>query len=282
MAHCPILTVAEHSPRSRHGTAHAKLSSVKIVAWQTLIRSMQAVFMGNLGSRGRHDELTRTSANGRLKESWNLWLSGSLAVAALVHALIFAFWPDASIDGEAYRRGSPATILAIGTAPEARIPLPPADLRIRVPDIPIVASVEMETLEELAVSLPTFHEPSLSHRSALVPSSIVNPDRWLDYESFAPFLSYPRIRNEREMERFLSRHYEPLLQLTGASGVVHVAFWIDEGGEVWKAELAESSGFRVLDGLAMRLSGLLRFSPAMRLGQPVRVQVRVPIIFRET
>jgi TonB family protein len=238
--------------------------------------------MSSGGPRGRHDDRTRTSANDRLKESWNLWLSGALAVAALTHVLIFAFWPHATIDGEAYRRGSPATILAIGAAPEVRIPLPNADFPIRIPDIPVVAPVEVETLRELAVSLPTFHDPSLSHHPALVPGAITNPDRWLDYERFAPFLSYPRIRNEREVERFLSRHYEPLLQLTGASGVVQVAFWIDEGGKVWKAELAESSGYRVLDGLAMRLSGLLRFSPAMRLGQPVRVQVRVPIIFRET
>jgi TonB family protein len=238
--------------------------------------------MGMRSAGGRHGRGPHTSANERLKESWNLWLYGSLAMAAVAHALVFAFWPDSVIDEEAYRRGSPATILAIGAAPEAPIPLPPADLRVRAPALPVIAPVEVETLPALAVSLPTFHEPSLTDRSALVPGPIVNPDRWLDYESFASYLSYPRIRNEREVERFLSRHYEPLLQLTGASGVVQVAFWIDEGGEVWRAELAESSGFRVLDSLAMRLSGLLRFSPAMRLGQPVRVQVRVPIIFRES
>jgi TonB family protein len=247
-----------------------------------LIRSSQAVIMGALSSGGRHDQAPRTSANDRLKKSWNLWLYGSLAGAAMVHALVFTFWPVATIDQEAYRRGSPATILVVGAAPEVRTPLPPADLHISAPAIPIIAPVEVETLQTPVVSLPTFHEPVFAHRPAVVPGSIVNPDRWLDYESFAPYLSYPRIRNEQEVERFLSRHYEPLLQLTGASGVVQVAFWIDEGGEVWKAELAESSGFRVLDGLAMRLSGLLRFSPAMRLGQPVRVQVRVPITFRDT
>jgi TonB family protein len=237
--------------------------------------------MGALSSDGRHGHPPRTSANDRLKKSWNLWLYGSLAGGALLHALVFALWPDATIDQEAYRRGSPATILAIGAAPELRAPLSPVDPRIRIPAIPTIAPVEADTLPTLVVALPSFREPLLSDRPALVPGPIVNPDRWLDYESFAPYLSYPRIRNELEVERFLSRHYEPLLQLTGASGVVQVAFWIDEGGEVWKAELAESSGFRVLDGLAMRLSGLLRFSPAMRLGQPVRVQVRVPIIFRE-
>ncbi|CAN5757268.1 hypothetical protein BH23GEM6_BH23GEM6_25820 [soil metagenome] len=221
-------------------------------------------------------------ANERFKAVWNRCLVGSMIVAAALHAVLLVSWPETTIDTEAFRRGSPATVLSMGAAPEVRVPSPPGDIRVSTPKLPAMADVEIELRSDVAVSLPMFDDPALSDLAALVPTARENPEHWLDYENFAPFVSYPRVRNEGEVQHFLRRHYEPLLNLTGASGVVQVAFWIDEGGEVWKAEIAESSGYRSLDRLAMRLSNLLRFSPATRLGQPVRVHVRVPIIFRET
>jgi|GEM_PF-3844563 len=221
-------------------------------------------------------------ANERFKDHWNACLAGSLIVAGILHAVLLLSWPETTIETEAFRSGSPATVLSMGAAPEVRIPSPPAELRVAPPRLPSMADIEVDIRSDVAVSLPMFEDPALADLAALVPTARENPEHWLDYENFAPFVSYPRVRNEGEVQNFLERHYEPLLNLTGASGVVQVAFWIDEGGEVWKAEIAESSGYRSLDRLAMRLSNLLRFSPATRLGQPVRVHVRVPIIFRET
>jgi TonB family protein len=220
-------------------------------------------------------------ANDRLKRGWNRWLAGSIALAAVIHVVVLVTWPERAVDERYIRSGSPVEALSLGAAPELRIPLAPAEIRIRVPQIPVVAEPEVELFGELSASLPHFEDPALADLAALIPHTRSNPDRWFDYENFAPYLSYPRIRNVAEVQRFLSRHYDSLLQLTGATGVVQIAFWIDEGGEVWRAEVAESSGYRSLDRLALRLSNLLRFAPATRLGQPVRVQVRVPIIFRD-
>jgi TonB family protein len=106
-------------------------------------------------------------------------------------------------------------------------------------------------------------------------------EEFLDYESISAFVMAPQIRNTGEMRKYLERHYQPILEFTGATGVVQLHFWIDEKGSVARAEIASSSGSRSLDRLAIRVSRILRFAPAMRLGRPVRVLVRLPITFRE-
>jgi TonB family protein len=242
----------------------------------------KAVSMSSSHTSPGRSQAPAQRANERFKAGWNACLAGSLITAGFLHAVLLYTWPESTIEVEAFRSGSPTTMLSLGAAPEIRVPSAPSDVHVSAPKIPSMADVQIELRSEVAVSLPTFDDPALTDIAALVPTAHANPEHWLDYENFAPFVSYPRVRNEGEVQHFLQRHYEPLLNLTGASGVVQVAFWIDEGGEVWKAEIAESSGYRSLDRLAMRLSNLLRFSPATRLGQPVRVQVRVPIIFRET
>ena len=90
----------------------------------------------------------------------------------------------------------------------------------------------------------------------------------------------PEIRNREELKRFLETQYQRIFEYSGATGVVQVAFWIDESGMVEKAEILKSSGVRSLDRLALRLSRVLRFRPAMMAGRPVRSLVHVPITFR--
>lgn len=82
------------------------------------------------------------------------------------------------------------------------------------------------------------------------------------------------------MRRFLERGYQPIYRYSGATGVVHVTFWINEGGLVERAEVLESSGSRSLDRLALRVSRVMRFRPAMMAGRPVRILVHIPFTFR--
>ena len=228
-------------------------------------------------ARGR-----RLSANERLKQGWNGSLALSLGAAVAFHLLLFAFWPETRIATEQFRRGNPATLVAVGSAPEVPVPRAPDEVRIERPSVPIVSEVALEPIADPAISLPDMYHPAMTDLLALVSVRQDSPDHWFDYEKFGPFLVYPRIRNETELRSHLQQRYTPLLRSTGASGVVMVAFWIDEDGSVKRTELAESSGYRSLDRLALQLSNLVRFSPALRMGQPVRVQVRLPIIFRET
>jgi TonB family protein len=221
------------------------------------------------------------SANERLKQGWDGIFRSALGVAAIFHLLLFTFWPKATVELESLGRGSPAEMVHVGSAPEVRVPAPPEEVRIAAPQLPTVAPVEIDPLSEAAIPLPEIFDPALSEVISLVPTH-ANPDRWYDYEKFGPYLVHPRVRNEGEMRRFLERRYNPLLQVSGVTGVVMMSLWIDELGQVARAEISESSGVRALDRLAIQVSDLVRFSPALRLGQPVRVQVRMPIVFRST
>src|SRR5690606_741402 len=133
--------------------------------------------------------------------------------------------------------------------------LPAAPPAIAAPALPTVNELRLELPADLAGPLPTVGE--LAREDLIAPPVISVRDEWLDYESFAPILVAPYVRNRAEMRRFLERHYRPIVEFSGAQGVVMVLFWVDEEGGVARAEVAESSGSRSLDRLAVRLGGVL-------------------------
>lgn len=218
----------------------------------------------------------RRTANDRLKSLWGPWFSGSILAAVLVHAAVLTLWPTEQAAFRSLSRGETPRIVSLRVpgvedvtrAPEA----------IGTPELPTVDELQLDLPVDVAGPLPSFSDPALEE--AFSPPVLTLRDEWLDYANFAPILVAPFIENRSEMRTFLERNYLPILEFTGAQGVVQVHFWIDEHGGVARAEVAESSGSRSLDRLAMRLSRILRFSPALRLGQPVRVLVRLPITFR--
>jgi TonB family protein len=221
----------------------------------------------------------RPSANDQMKRAWGVCLWSSMLLAVVLHAATLLYWPEAKVYTAASRSGEAPRAIALAVPGAQNVaPAPPEIVR---PELPTVDDPRLEIAENLAVGpLPSFSDPEVE--TPITPPTFTLRDEWLDYEHFAPFLVAPSIRNQAEMKRFLERHYSPILEFTGAQGVVQVHFWINEDGGVSRAEVAESSGSRSLDRLAMRLSRVLRFTPALRLGQPVRVLVRLPITFRET
>lgn len=223
---------------------------------------------------------TRLSANERLKRGWNARLGVGMLAAVALHAGVLAFWPTMQVSFERQTLQSETPrMLALQSAPEVRLPEAPDLGKVFKPVPPSLEELALDLAMDAEVPLPVLEDPAL--REAMVPVLNSPMDvEWVDYERFAPLLVRPEIRNRNEVQRYLQRHYTPILEFSGATGVVQVQFWIDERGAVHKAELATSSGRRVLDRLAMRLTSVLRFSPALRLGQPVRVQVVLPITFR--
>lgn len=220
----------------------------------------------------------RATANDRLKRMWGVYLWSSILLAAVFHAGTMKYWPQTRVYTAVPLRGEASRIVALSVPGVQNIAAPPKE--IVLPELPTV-DTRVELPEDLPIGpLPTFADPLVEDRIA--PPVYTLRDEWLDYEHFAPFMVAPAIRNQTEMKRFLERHYVPILEMTGAQGIVQVHFWVNEDGGVSRAEVARSSGSRSLDRLAVRLSQVLRFSPAMRLGRPVRVLVRVPIVFRET
>lgn len=222
-------------------------------------------------------------ANDRLKDRWNACLCGSLVMATLAHAAVFLWLPETETRIDRWS-GAAATqpvmsALAMRGAPAVAVPHAP-ELEVQPPAPPTAELLELELgLDDMpVVPAPVLAEAVLDEITPPVLTHL--EEQWLDYEQFAPFVVRPELRNPSELKRFLQRYYQPILDFSGAAGVVQVLFWIDETGAVEKAEVAESSGYRSLDRLATRVSGILRFAPALRAGRPVRILVRLPIVFR--
>lgn len=220
----------------------------------------------------------RVPANDRLKRRWSAAFWTSMLAAVAVHAAALGFGPRVHLATRTAARLEAAHVVSFRIPGVQEVSHAPG--AIAAPEIPTVADLDLDLTLEGVGLLPTFTDADVA--PPVAPPVYTLRDEWLDYESFAPILVAPSIRNRVEMRRFLETNYRPIVEFSGAQGVVMVHFWVDETGSVARAEVAQSSGSRSLDRLAMRVSRILRFSPAMRLGRPVRVLVRLPITFRQT
>lgn len=224
------------------------------------------------------------TANDRLKRSWNRNLWGATAVGVALHAGVLILVPAGGIDIPLRERLTEAEIVRMVNLVEEIIPPAPELSELAVPELPVLApfAFELELIPSTDPDLlvPDFGDFDLSGQALLPPPPVGADDGYLDYRTFAAYVVRPEIRNRTELKRFLERSYQPIYEYTGDTGVVQVSFWINEGGMVEKAEISKSSGSRSLDRLALRLSRVLRFRPAMMAGRPVRIMVHVPITFR--
>lgn len=219
------------------------------------------------------------TANDRLKSRWRpiLWSATTLGVAA--HAAVLFALPDVQVDvGGSPPSATPAQLLQLVSVADIEF-RDFTEAAIAVPAIPRMDPLDLDIELETPLELPDFSEFAEVDQN-LVPPIRTTRDEWLDYKAFAPYVVRPEIRNRAELKQFLQRHYQRIFEYSGATGVVQVSFWIDEAGAVQKAEILKSSGVRSLDRLALRLSRVLRFRPAMMAGRPIRILVHVPITFR--
>lgn len=230
-------------------------------------------------SRASEARFTAT-ANERLKRSWGRCLWGAISLGAALHAAVLVYTPEVEVPLEERSALSPAQLMHVATVFDAG-PTPPApDILIPRPALPTdLGNLDPNITLDPADFLLEFDFFDPTDRN-LAPPLQTERDEWLEYKQFAPFVVRPEIRNRTELKRFLERNYQRIYEYSGDTGVVQITFWIDEGGMVEKAEIAQSSGSRSLDRLALRLSRVLRFRPAMLAGRPVRILVNVPITFR--
>ncbi len=73
--------------------------------------------------------------------------------------------------------------------------------------------------------------------------------------------------------------YPPLARKRGYEGEVVVRLLVSPGGKVDKVVLIRSSGYSILDRVAVRTLRRWRFKPAMKDGSPISYWVEVPVIF---
>ena len=90
----------------------------------------------------------------------------------------------------------------------------------------------------------------------------------------------PSVANPEALRSALERAYPGILRDAGIGGTVGLLVRIDAHGRVLEAKIGHSSGYRALDDAALRVSGILRFHPALNRDTPVSVWVRIPVTFQ--
>jgi protein TonB len=217
-------------------------------------------------------ESMKATANDRLKQSFNNWFWGSVAVAALLHFGIFAFFPD--LQAEDIRTEEQA-LQSIDLPPEIEIPPPPQ--AIQRPATPVVSDAVID--EDITIASTTFESNPIENLPPPPSSSAAGAEDLSKAPTFTPMTVRPELRNSAEVQRALVRNYPPLLRDAGIGGQATVWFFIDENGRVIKTQLSKPSGYTALDEAALDVAKIMQFSPAYNRDKKVPVWVEIPVVF---
>lgn len=213
---------------------------------------------------------TANTANDRFKNGFNNWFWGSIFAAAVVHFMIFAFWPEMATADASF---STEELEAIELPPEIEIPPPPE--QIARPATPVVGDAEID--EDITIASTSFEDNPIDNLPP--PPTATASEDISAAPRFTPFTVRPELRNRTEVQRALERNYPPLLRDSGIGGTTLVWFFIDENGRVVKTQLNKSSGYDALDQAAMKVADVMEFSAALNRDKKVPVWVAIPIVF---
>lgn len=192
-------------------------------------------------------------------------------MAALLHFLLLAFWPemkaqDVSTDS---RR-----IEAIDIPREFGIPPPPE--QIQQPAVPVL-STDVSLSEDITVPETIFREHPASE---LPPPPSGGGVDVSDRPVFTPYDVKPEIRNRKDLQRLLERNYPPMLGDAGIGGTTVLHVFIDETGSVENTQIRTSSGYEALDEAARAVTEQIQFTPALNRDQRVPVWVQIPVTWQ--
>lgn len=211
------------------------------------------------------------AANDRLKEAFGAWFWRSLALAALLHFLVFALWPAMEAADVAFTSD---TLQQVDIPPEFEIPPPPEEI-VR-PAIPVL-SANLDIPDDISIGPTTFDDNPIG----TLPPPPLGQTNVSDQPAFTPYEVKPELRNRSEFARELERGYPSMLREAGIGGTVLLWVRIDETGAVRETRLITSSGHDSLDRLAQDLMReTARFSPALNRDQRVPVWIQLPVTFQ--
>ncbi|MFW6207012.1 MAG: energy transducer TonB [Gemmatimonadota bacterium] len=209
-----------------------------------------------------------TTANDRFKRSFASRLSGSIIVATVLHALIFALFPEMTAADVAH---DPDVLEILETPPEVDIPDAPEPLT--KPAVP-VPTVDVPADVTIAPTVPD--DGGFGEMPPPPDAPAAGPN---DAPRLTPFTVRPEVKNRDRVARALLREYPPLLRDTGIGGRVVVWFFIDEGGQVQETRIHETFGQPSLDAAALDVAEVFEFSPALNRDEAVPVWIQLPIVF---
>lgn len=211
------------------------------------------------------------TANDRLKSSFGAWFWGSVAVAALLHGAVIAFWPD--MQAADYGIVS-SEMAAVELPPEVEIPPPPE--QIQRPAVPVL-STSVDIQEDLTIPETTFRDNPVSD---LPPPPTAGSVDVSQAPTFTPYEVAPEFRDRAALARLLQQRYPPTLRDAGIGGTVRVWVFIDENGDVKNTRVVESSGYPALDQAATEVMSAVKFKPALNRDTRVAVWVQFPVTFQ--
>lgn len=104
-------------------------------------------------------------------------------------------------------------------------------------------------------------------------------DALADFEPIRVEFTLPALLNGDEIAALLRRMYPSDLAGSSLGGEAVLWLWLDEMGQVVRSEVSSSSGHRALDSIALIVADSMRFRPARRQQDGVRVIVQIPLVF---
>jgi TonB family protein len=166
------------------------------------------------------------------------------------------------------------------------------DAAVRVANgIEFTAAFDGEEPVPVWISLPiTFSvraseegaQPTISTQEdagASEPPEGMRPEVVTDTNVPTSFTEAPVLLNQTEVLRAIQDGYPADLRDTGIEGTVGVWLYVGEDGTVLRLLVNESSGYRDLDGAALRAVSQARFSTALDGDTPVAVWIALPVAF---
>ncbi|MYD12728.1 MAG: energy transducer TonB [Gemmatimonadetes bacterium] len=210
-------------------------------------------------------------ANERFKRSFSSWFWGSITAAAVLHFVIFAYFPSMAVAAA----GSGVTITeVVNIPPDVDIPPPPDALRR--PAQPVISAVLIDDVLPLAPNTILGDGPGLPPPPKPTAAETV-PD---GPGGFVVHTLKPKMLNQDEVNRVLEREYPALLKDAGIGGKATVWLFIDEEGVVRDQRVKESSGHAGLDAAALKVVTVARFSPAKNRDKTVALWIALDITFK--
>jgi TonB family protein len=104
-------------------------------------------------------------------------------------------------------------------------------------------------------------------------------DALADFEPIRVEFTLPALLNTVDIAALLQRLYPPELTRDRLGGEAVLRLWLDESGRVVRGLVSSSSGYGALDSIALIVADSMRFRPARRQQEGVRVIVRIPVLF---
>ncbi len=206
-----------------------------------------------------------------LRAKYKRYFEISLISALLILILAFKYFPD--IDTGPVVREGPQELFTVEdiqqTKQEDRPPPPPK------PPIPIEAPSD-DVLEDIEIG-----DTEIDFGAQMEAPPPPKEERRIVEEEPTYFVAVEEMPEPIGGIQAIQNRivYPEIAKRAGVEGRVYVLAFVDETGNVTKAEIMKGLGAG-LDEAALNAVRQTKFKPGKQRGKPVKVQVSIPIVFR--